>query len=219
MNLDILPRLFEPIRRRIALMIRRAVIDIVNDDNPVQTMQLKCFRNECRQGVERIQEYGYSSVPPAGGQAVMACVDGECGHELVIATDDRRYRPRERKSGDVMIYTATNRKDGADTEHHILLEAEPRFIGARAKNIVIDADESIELRTAGGKNFIRIGPEDYGIRISVDGGFENGGSDVRIQGGKIWHYGAEKLISRTRVNRSEIPPTPMGETGEPTMPE
>lgn len=216
---SILSRLLAPLRRRIALMVRRAVIDLVIDDNPVQTMQLKMYRNEIRHGVERLQEYGLSSVPLEGAQALAACVDGEAGHEVVVATDDRRYRPRKQKPGDVMIYTNANRKDGADTEHHLHFSPADRKTSARAKTIVFDADDMIEFRTANGRNFIRIGPESYGIRMTAAGGFAAGGSDIRMQGGNIWVYAKEKYISRNEINRREIPPEPTGETGEPTMPE
>lgn len=222
-----LHRLLEPIRRRIALMFRRAVASLVKDENPVQIMQLKMFRGECRSQVERIQEYGFSSVPMPGAQAVAACVDGECGHELVIATDDRRYRPRKKAPGSLMLYTCANKnpdakdaKDGedADTEHHLYFDPETRLMRIRAKDVVIDVDESMEIRTKDGANCIKIG-KDYGIRITADGGFENGGSDLRLKDGQIWEYGAEKLVRRTKVNRTEEPPAATGETGGPTMPE
>lgn len=213
-----LMRLLDPIRRRIALMVRRAVIDIVNDENPVQVMKLAMFKGECRKGVERLQEYGLSTVPLPGGQVLAVCVDGECGHEVVVATDDRCYRPRKKAPGDVMLYTHVNRKDDADTEHHIYLQPETRTTTARSKVFVIDADDMIEFRTKDGKNFIRIGA-DYGIRMTVAGGFEEGGSDIRMKGGQIWRYGAEKLITRTPMDRKEEPPSRSSETGEPTMPE
>lgn len=217
-NDTVLQRLLEPLRRRIALMVRRARIALVNDANPVQTMQLEMFKGECRDGVERIQEYGLSTVPLPGGQAIAASMDGECGHEVVVSTDDRRYRPSKQNPGDVMLYTASNRKDDADTENHVCLENELRALRTRSKTVVIDADDMLEFRTKDGKNFIRIGAG-YGIRLTVDGGFEKGGSDIRIQGGKIWHYASEKLITRTPIDRNEEPPSRTGETGEPTMPE
>lgn len=213
-----LMRLLDPIRRRIALMLRRAIIEEVNDKNPVQAVKLGIFKGECRKGVERIQEYGFSSVPLPKCRAIAASVDGECAHELVIATDDREYRPRQKDPGDVMLYTYANRKDNADTEHHIYLQPETRTTTARTKVFVIDADETIEFRTKDGKNFIRIGAG-YGIRMTVDGGFDNGGSDIRMKGGKIWQYAAEKLITRTPMDRKEEPPARSSETGEPTMPE
>ena len=139
---SILSRLLAPLRRRIALMVRRAVIDLVNDDNPVQAMQLRLYKGEIRQGVERIQEYGFSSVPLPEGQAVAVCVDGEAGHELVIATDDRRWRPRKKNPGDVTLYTDKNAEGDA---HHVYIGAADRHVNIRGNTIRLDADEDITL--------------------------------------------------------------------------
>ena len=142
MTSESLLRLLEPLRRRIALMIRRALIDLVNDDHAVQVLQLKVYRDELRQGVERLQEYGFSSVPLPGGQAVLAAVDGEAGHCLVIGTDDRRHRPRKLKPGDVMLYTSRNRVGEEDSEHHVYFEAATRTVRVRADKIRLSADDN-----------------------------------------------------------------------------
>ncbi len=217
-DLSVFARMLEPLRRRVALMVRRAVISLVKDDNPVQVMQLKFFKTECRDGIERLQEYGFSSVPLPGGQALSVSVDGECGHDVVVATDDRRYRPRKQNPGDVMLYTASNRKDDADTENHVCLANESRALRTRSKTVVIDADETLEFRTKDGKNFLRIGV-DYGIRLTVAGGFDAGGADIRMKDGKIWFYGAEEVNTRTPMKWNEEPPSSSGGTRGPTMPE
>ncbi len=78
--------------------------------------------------------------------------------------------------------------------------------------------EAMELRTKDGKNYIRLGPGDYGIRLTTGGGFDAGGSDIRMQNGKIWFYGAEEISTRTRKTWSEQPPVATGGVREPTMP-
>jgi phage baseplate assembly protein V len=148
LDFNALSRLLDPIRRRIALMIRRCVIDLVNDQNPVQTVQLKMFRDEIRQGVERPQQYGFSSVPLPGCQAVAMAVDGECGHELVLSADDRRYRPRNLAPGDVMLYT----KNNPDAAHHIHFDAATRTVTIRARAIRIEADEGIDIKAGANVN-------------------------------------------------------------------
>jgi phage baseplate assembly protein V len=122
-------------------MIRRGKIDIVNDENPVQTAQLKVFRDEIRQGVERPQQYGFTSVPLPGCQAVVVAVDGECGHELIVSAEDRRYRPRGLKPGDVMLYTNKN----PDAPHHIYFRAADRTLVIRANKIELQADNGIDI--------------------------------------------------------------------------
>lgn len=208
-----------PLVRCVQLMLGRCLLKVLIDKNPSQVVQVTMFCGEVRDEVERLQDYGFSSNPKEGAQGLVGFIGGDRAHGVVIKMDDRRFRPVNKDPGDVMLYTDANKKDGADTEHHIFLQSATRLISERGKTIILDADEMIELRTAGGKNFIRIGPEDYGIRMTVNGGYANGGSDIRMKYGQIWRYSAEKYISRTPVNRIELPPTQSAETGEPTMPE
>ena len=170
-DMTALARMLEPLRRRVSLIVRRALINLVDDDNPVQVVQLKLFKNECRDGVERLQEYGLSSVPLKGGQALVVSVDGECAHGVIVATDDRRYRPTKLEPGDVMLYTFANKKGEADTEHHIVLRAKTRGVEVRGKTITLDADENIELK-AGGK-----------IIATAKGDVDVNGANIHLNGG------------------------------------
>lgn len=142
MNESILARLIRPLRQRVALMLRRAVIAVVIDDHPVQVMKLDMFHGETREGVERLQEYGFNSVPPEGGQVLVAFLDGECGHGVVIATDDRRYRPRGSDPGDTMLYTDRDKDD----EHRIYLGSKERFILIRGNDITIHVDNAAKVQ-------------------------------------------------------------------------
>ncbi|MEJ1378180.1 MAG: phage baseplate assembly protein V [Candidatus Sedimenticola sp. (ex Thyasira tokunagai)] len=93
-----------PLRRRIRLMINRAVINLVNDSQGLQELQLTLLAGEEADGVERIQEYGFTSVPHAKAEAVALAVGGSRAHTVVIATDDRRYRIKGLASGEVALY-------------------------------------------------------------------------------------------------------------------
>ncbi|MCD8139446.1 MAG: phage baseplate assembly protein V [Planctomycetaceae bacterium] len=131
-----LTRRMAEINNRIKLMVRRCRLGVVNDENPVQTVEAGIYKNEFRSGVERIQEYGLSTVPPEGGQAVVAFLGGEGSHPVVIATDDRRYRPRKRKPGDVSLYT-----DQAD--HGVFLTSDGRGVLIRGLKITVHADDEV----------------------------------------------------------------------------
>ncbi len=142
MTESMLARLIRPLRQRIALMLRRAVIAAVIDENPVQVMKLDLFHGETREGIERIQEYGFNSVPPEGGQVLVAFLDGECGHGVVVGTDDRRYRPRKSDPGDTMLYTDRDKDD----EHRIYLGSKERFIHIRGNDITIHVDNAAKVQ-------------------------------------------------------------------------
>lgn len=121
-------RILEPIRRRIALMLSKAIIDAVDDTTALQLVKLKILKNEVDTEIERPQQYGFSSVPPAGGEAVVAFIGGNRDHAVVIASDDSRHRPRSNTEGDVFVY----HKDGTTfiklSENMINIEADGRQI-------------------------------------------------------------------------------------------
>ena len=99
-------KLLDPLRRRMRLMIGRAVLAAAADDGKgIQLVQVKLLDGEVADGVERMQSYGYTSVPLAGAEGVMACVSGDRNHGIVVVMDDRRYRLKNLQPGEVALYT------------------------------------------------------------------------------------------------------------------
>lgn len=94
-----------PALRRIALMVGRSVLELVDDSPPVQVVQVSLLDDEVRANVERVQEYGFTSHPHPGADAVAVAVAGSRDNLVVVAVDDRRYRLRALKRGEVAIYT------------------------------------------------------------------------------------------------------------------
>ncbi|MGN7832668.1 phage baseplate assembly protein V [Pseudoxanthomonas sp. 22568] len=90
---------------KVRLMISRAVIRLVDDALKVQGNQVTMLDDEARASVERFQEYGFTSVPRDGAEAIAVAVGGSRSHMVVVATDDRRYRKRDLKPGEVALYT------------------------------------------------------------------------------------------------------------------
>lgn len=103
--IDQINRLLAPIQRRAMLMIGRCVLNAVSDGAPVQLVQLSGLADEVRDKVERMAEYGFTSVPLPGAKGVAVFVGGERGHGVVIATGDSRYRLQELEPGEVALYT------------------------------------------------------------------------------------------------------------------
>lgn len=98
-------KLIAPLRRRVRLMVGRAVLSAASDSGGVQMVQLKLLADEVRDGVERMQNYGFTSVPLAGAEGVMVCVSGDRDHGIVVVMDDRRYRLKSLQPGEVAMYT------------------------------------------------------------------------------------------------------------------
>ncbi len=108
MNLiDTIGEMLRPTRTRVANMVTRAIVKVVDDAKKFQALQVSMLADETRDEVERVQNYGFTSVPLEGAEAVAVCVGGSRDHAVVIAVDDRRYRLRNLESGAVAVYDAT----------------------------------------------------------------------------------------------------------------
>lgn len=107
---DLITKVTAPLRNRVANMVARAVISAVDDAKKVQLVQLGLLTDETRDDIERFQEYGFTSNPPTGSEAVVVFVGGSREHGLAIGTEDRRYRIRNLTSGEVAVYDKTGSK-------------------------------------------------------------------------------------------------------------
>lgn len=98
-------RLLAPLRTRIANLVSRAVVELIKDSTGLQVMQVSALDGETREALERFQQYGFTSVPLGGAEAVVLFVGGRRDHGLVLSVDDRRYRKKSLEAGEVAIYT------------------------------------------------------------------------------------------------------------------
>lgn len=103
--IDTIKKIVAPLQRRVMMAISRAVINSVDDSKSIQKIQISLLADEVIDRLERIQEYGFSSAPLPGAEAVALFVGGNRDHGVVIATDDRRYRKKTLVNGEVALYT------------------------------------------------------------------------------------------------------------------
>ena len=135
--------------RRLDMMLARGVLRATVDSGGIQTMQVGLLAGEVADRVERFQSYGLSSVPPAGGDVLVAFVQGNRDHGVVLAVNDRGSRPRGRSLGETELYN--------DQNVSILLDREGD-LRIRARRIIIEADETIEV-TAGERIVLNAGQQ------------------------------------------------------------
>lgn len=105
MDATILDRILRPIKRRIQLMLVRAIVEGVDDGKGIQQIQLTALADETLDNIPRIQNYGFTSKPKPGSEAFVGFVNGARDQGVVIAVDDRRYRIKAMEDGEVAIYT------------------------------------------------------------------------------------------------------------------
>ena len=182
------------LRNRVMLMLGRAVLSAINDNGGVQVVQATLLEDELRGDLERFQEYGFTSVPLPGAEALVAFIGGNRDHGVVVAVEDRRYRLHGLKGGEVAIYTdegdfihlQRNRKIEVKTLE-LTINAE-NSAAVNTKKFAVNASESITMRTA------QTGIHTDGLNFSSQNGGEveaqfNGGikasNDVKANGGAV----------------------------------
>lgn len=98
-------KICDPLARRISLMIGRAVLTAADDEAKRQLVQFAALQGEIKDGVERMQQYGFSSNPLPGAQVLFVSVGGNRDHPVALSVDDPRHRVKGLQPGEVAIYT------------------------------------------------------------------------------------------------------------------
>lgn len=138
-----------PLKRRVMLMVGRAVVKAVADDPKMQTLQITLLAGEVHDNVERFQNYGFTSVPHPGAEAAVMFVGGLRSHGLVVAVDDRRYRLTGLEAGEVALYDDLGQK--------VHLKRDQILVSSPTK-VVVDCPD-VRLGGDGGAKVARIGDQ------------------------------------------------------------
>lgn len=99
-----------PVQRRVANLVGRGVVRSTDDAKNMQLSQVALLDGEVRDEIERFQQYGFTSNPKDGAEAVVLFVGGRRDHGLAIQVDDRRYRIKNLESGGVAVYNDSGAK-------------------------------------------------------------------------------------------------------------
>lgn len=149
MRVGAFERLLAPLKARLAMLVARAVVARVNDALKIQGLQVTVLAGETRDQVERFQNYGFTSVPKEGAEAVVLSVGGNRDHVLAIVVDDRRYRLKGLEGGEVALYSSVTgqtvilRQDG-----RVEIRA-PEFDFVATGAVTIKGD-TVEIEATGG---------------------------------------------------------------------
>jgi len=103
-------KLLSPLSRRLRLMASRAVLSLISDATGMQIVQVKLLDGEVRNGIERFQQYGFTSVPHPGAEGIYLSLGADRDHGVVIVMDDRRYRLKGLANGESALYDDLGQK-------------------------------------------------------------------------------------------------------------
>ncbi len=109
-------RFLEPLRIRIKMVLQRALLTLIDDSTNMQTVQLDVMKGEVQSSVERIQNYGFTSVPEIGSEVLLLSFGGNRDNPIAIAVENSASRLKGLASGEVAMYDRN--------ENYILLKAD-----------------------------------------------------------------------------------------------
>lgn len=144
-------KLLAPIRRRINGAITRAVVSGVVEGLQRQNLQLKMHADESVDDIERFQNYGCSSFPPIGSEAILAAIGGNLGNLVAVAVEDKKYRPKG-ESGDVFLYHLEGHKIRLTKDGKVVVTATDVIFEAANSFTIISPETLIQgpLHVTGG---------------------------------------------------------------------
>lgn len=128
-------RMLEPLRRRLRMVVQRAVVEYVHAQNGRPFVQVVSTGGEpC--DAEFVQPFGLASAPVAGAGAVVLNLNGDRSHAIAINVGDNRYRV-EVAAGEVALYNQDGAKIHLKAGRIIDFDAEQVNINCK---VVIDSD-------------------------------------------------------------------------------
>jgi phage baseplate assembly protein V len=132
--------------KKMQQMVSRGVVNLVSDSFKMQQLQVEFKADDVMDDVERFQQYGFTSSPLAGAEAIGLTVNGAKSHTVVIAVDDKRYRLKQLAPGEVALYD--------DQEQKIVLQRDKILV--ESGKVVINSDD-IQLGSGDGEAVARVG--------------------------------------------------------------
>lgn len=94
-----------PLKQRILMTVSRGIVDQTDDSDGMQIIKGKFLADEVRDGLERFQEFGFTSRPPDNSECVAVFVQGNREHGIIVGTNNRQFRLKNLEKGETAIYT------------------------------------------------------------------------------------------------------------------
>ena len=101
-------KFIDPIKRKIYLMVGRAILTAVKNTGKTQMIQVTGLKDETISDIERMQEYGFESYPESG-EAIINFINGNRDHGIVICIHDRENRPTI-NAGETQVWNKAGNK-------------------------------------------------------------------------------------------------------------
>lgn len=142
----------------------RGTLNLVKSGGDIQKVQVSGLADETLQDVELMQQFGFTSHPPSGTEAVILPIGGKTTHGIVIATENGAFRVQSLQEGEVAIY---------DQSGSSVVLKKGKLVEIVCDNLVINASQKIALNS----------PLVEASKVLTAQGQINGNGGMAVQGG------------------------------------
>lgn len=142
----------------------RGVLNLVKSRSEIQLAQVSGLADETLQDVELMQQFGFTSAPPASSEAVVIPVGGKTTHSVIVATENGAFRVKGLKEGEVAVY---------DQSGSTIILKQGKLVEISCDNLVIHASQKIALNS----------PLVEASEVLTAQGQINGNGGLAVQGG------------------------------------
>lgn len=142
--IDSIQRLYQ----RILHAIGRGRITTGSDTGSVQLQQVQLGPDEIKDNIPRLAEFGLTSMPPVGSDAVLVFIGGDRSNGAIIATGHQASRPTNLKPGETMLYSQDGKSVYMTADGGIVVEAKGQVVTVNnATTVTINAATKIRMVT------------------------------------------------------------------------
>ncbi len=136
--IDALKSFIDPLKNQVKLMIGRCEISKIDDSKGLQEIQAEGLTRETLDEIQRVQNYGFTSVPMPGATGVRLSINGNSDDSIFIAIDDEEKRKKDLAPGESSLYHHLG--------HYIHLKNDKSIeLNSNKSKVVLKDDGEIEL--------------------------------------------------------------------------
>jgi len=97
-------KVLEPIKVMIRMIFNRAILDTINNSTDIQLLKVSIMEGEVKDQIERLEDYGFTSVPKSGSEVLLGFIGGNKNQGIAIRVGDSRVRLKSLDAGEVAMY-------------------------------------------------------------------------------------------------------------------
>lgn len=134
--------------RRIQLVVGRGRVTVSDDSKAAQMLQVRLGAMETRDDTPRMAEFGFTSRPPVGSDAIVIFVGGDRSNGVAIATGHQASRPTGLLEGETMVYDQWGKSIRFTKAGGIVVQAAGADVTVNnAVNVTVNASTEVTLNT------------------------------------------------------------------------